>query len=510
MRILFPGIVVFLSTLRPVAAADLELTARYRVPNPAESGRFEVQEKRLLWDPKRTALIICDMWDNHWCQGATDRVRQVAVRLNRVVKHARRQGILVIHAPSDCMEFYKDTPQRRLAQLAPPAKNAPKDIDAWCRLLPDEPRLPVDDSDGGCDDHPRCVTPNPWKQPWKCQIDSIQVSKCDAVSASGKEIWNLLTQRGIENVMLAGVHTNMCILGRPFGLRQLAKNGKNVVLLRDLTDCLYNSRKPPFVSHSRGTELVVEHIEKHICPTIQSGELLGDLRRPHVVFLIGEDEYHTEETLPEFARSELLARGFDCTFVHADTKDPDRFPGLETLYEADLLVLSVRRRIPPTSQLNQIRDYLARGKPLVAIRTASHAFDRKNGTGWVSFDTEVLGAKYLGHYSSKPPVSTNVRVRPEAAKHSIIAGLPAAPFPVTSHLYKCRNLADSVTVLLYGQAEGQSEREPVAWTNTYKGGRVFYTSLGNPADFRLPAMRRLLLNAVHWALERPVPLPGKL
>ena len=83
----------------------------------------------------------------------------------------------------------------------------------------------------------------------------------------------LLEERGIENVMIMGVHTNMCVLGRPFGLRNMARYGKNVVLVRDLTDTMYNPKKRPYVSHDKGTELVVEHIEKHWCPSVLSSEL---------------------------------------------------------------------------------------------------------------------------------------------------------------------------------------------------------------------------------------------
>src|SRR5262249_26301649 len=128
----------------------LKLTARYRVPNSAELGGFEVHEKSLSWEAKKSAVIICDMWDQHWCRGATERVGEIAVRMNRVISSVRDRGVLIIHAPSSCMEFYKDTPQRQLAKQAPPAANLPKDIDTWCRSLSDEARLPIDDSDGGC------------------------------------------------------------------------------------------------------------------------------------------------------------------------------------------------------------------------------------------------------------------------------------------------------------------------------------------------------------------------
>ncbi len=110
---------------------------------------------------------------------------------------------------------------------------------------------------------------------WKAQHAGIKIHDGDAISDSGVEIWNLLEQRGIDNVILLGVHTNMCVLGRPFGLRQMAKNGKHVVLMRDMTDTMYNPKKAPFVSHFRGTELIIEHIEKFVCPTITSAQVIG-------------------------------------------------------------------------------------------------------------------------------------------------------------------------------------------------------------------------------------------
>src|ERR1043165_838701 len=113
----------------------------------------------------------------------------------------------------------------------------------------------------------------------------------------------------------------MCVLGRPFGLRQMAKNGKRVVLLRDMTDTMYNPARWPYVSHFTGTDRVVEHIEKFVCPTITSDQVLGGrpLRfrhdtRPRLAIVIAEDEYKTEVTLPKFAR-EVLGRDFDVTLL---------------------------------------------------------------------------------------------------------------------------------------------------------------------------------------------------
>jgi nicotinamidase-related amidase len=114
------------------------------------------------------------------------------------------------------------------------------------------------------------------KAPWKSQIAVLKIdADKDAISDSGPEIWSMLEERGIHNVILLGVHTNMCVLGRPFGLRQMAKNGKNVVLMRDMTDTMYNPAKRPFVSHFEGTRLIIEYIQAYVCPTITSDQLIG-------------------------------------------------------------------------------------------------------------------------------------------------------------------------------------------------------------------------------------------
>jgi type 1 glutamine amidotransferase/nicotinamidase-related amidase len=491
---------VLLLAVFAVKAEPLTLTARSRVANAADVGGYEVREKALTWEPALTAIVICDMWDKHWCNGATERVGEMAPRINQVIVKARSKGVLIIHAPSECMDFYKDTPQRKLAQSAPAAKNLPKDIGDWCRKIADEPKLPIDDTTGGCDD----ADPSKSFKAWKRQHEAIVIAEGDAVSDSGKEIWNLMEARGIQNVIVMGVHTNMCVLGRPFGLRQMAKNGKNVVLARDLTDAMYDPRKAPFVSHRRGTEFVIEHIEEFVCPSIHSSEILGEAKKPHVAFMIGEDEYKTDVSLPEFAKKELEPRGIRCSFVLAGDKDKNYFNGMDALKDADLLVLSVRRRIPPPEQLKLVRDYLESGRPLVGIRTASHAFSLVGKPdGWPELDHEVLGGDYQMHYGKGPAtVCTAVE---ESARHPILRDVPAK-FESKSHLYKNKTLAKTATPLLRGQiGPDGKENEFVAWTNVYKGGRIFYTSLGSPDDFADASFRRLLRNAIDWALERQIP-----
>ncbi len=118
------------------AAKPLLLHARLCEPAPAQGAGFAVKEKSVEWNPAKTALIICDMWDQHWCKGATRRVGELAPAMNRAVKAARDRGVLIIHAPSSCMETYKNHPGRKRAQAAPKAANLPADINGWCNKIP--------------------------------------------------------------------------------------------------------------------------------------------------------------------------------------------------------------------------------------------------------------------------------------------------------------------------------------------------------------------------------------
>src|SRR5206468_8407331 len=209
------------------------------------------------------------------------------------------------------------------------------------------------------------------KAPWKSEHAGLKIHDTDAISDSGVEVWNLLEERGINKIILMGVHTNMCVLGRPFGLRQMSKNGKNVVLVRDLTDTMYNPEKSPYVTHFVGTDRIVEHIEKYVCPTITSAELLGGEPfrfkndRRNILMVIGDDEYKTEVTLPAFAKAVLEPCGFRVRVVHADSVDKNQFPGLaDAARAADLILVSARRRTPPADQLDAVRAHVAAGKPL--------------------------------------------------------------------------------------------------------------------------------------------------
>lgn len=257
--------------------ASLALTLRSRAAAPGKDA-VPPTERKVDWNPKKTAIIVCDMWDHHWCKSAEARVGELAGPMNDMLKAARAKGVFVIHAPSTCTDFYKDTQQRKRAKESPLAKSpvplatSERWGTAW--NWPDGARegvLPVDDSDMGCD----CKTKCEIRAPWTRQIAAIEIADADAITDNGQETYNLLAERGIENVILCGVHLNMCVLGRPFAIRQMVKLGKNVALIRDMTDTMYNPDHPPGVSHFEGTDRVVEHVERYWCPSFVSSDITG-------------------------------------------------------------------------------------------------------------------------------------------------------------------------------------------------------------------------------------------
>jgi nicotinamidase-related amidase len=213
---------------------------------------------------RETAIILCDVWDNHWCPSASRRCAEIARKMEPVLQALRAKGITVIHAPSDCMSFYRDYAPRKRMQDCPRVA-PPKPLEVR------EPPLPIDDSDGGCDDE----KPAKMFKAWTRQHPAITIADNDYISDNGQEVYGLLRQRGIKTLLVCGVHTNMCILGRSFAIRQMTRWGVPCILVRDLTDAMYNPKMRPQVSHEQGTELVIEHIEKYWCPTVLSADLLG-------------------------------------------------------------------------------------------------------------------------------------------------------------------------------------------------------------------------------------------
>jgi nicotinamidase-related amidase len=222
-------------------------------------------ETLTAWElpPQRLAVCLCDLWDDHWCSAAARRVAALAPEVDRVLTTARDRGATIIHAPSETLDFYAGHPARVRARAVPRVPVPPS------RARGDVP-LPVDASDGGCDSGEP-----PWRRAWTRQHPAVRIADGDFISDEGAEVYAILRAVGAECLALLGVHTNMCILNRSFGIRQMVGWGVRCVLVRDLTDAMYNPARPPHVPHERGTELVVEYIERHWCPSIHSRDLLA-------------------------------------------------------------------------------------------------------------------------------------------------------------------------------------------------------------------------------------------
>lgn len=233
-------------------------------------------------DNSKVALLIIDMWDLsglHHCRSATRRIDELAPSIERLARFLREDGALVIHAPSECMDFYAATgPRRRASEAMHHAAHVdfawnwpdadlepliPGLIWAW------EDRVPSLDRCSCEAGSPSCITREPI--PPTRQVSAIRVDPLDAVTDQGQEVFNLLRELGIEDVVMTGVHANICVLSRAFGIRQLVRLGLKPVLCRDLTDSFH--RHPD--GHEAGNALVVRHIERFWCPTIVSHQLMG-------------------------------------------------------------------------------------------------------------------------------------------------------------------------------------------------------------------------------------------
>lgn len=212
-----------------------------------------------------------------------------------------------------------------------------------------------------------------------------------------------------------------------------------------------------------------------------------------VHFISGCNEYKSEPSLKEF--KEHLEKNYKVTVTASWGKDGGAsLENLDALSKADVLLVFARRTKLPEEQMKVIRAHWEKGKPVVGIRTAGHAFQQADNE---VFDKEVLGGHYKGHYGSE-----EVKVTNNDEKHPVLVGVQ--PFS-SRKLYSAGELAKDTIVLQTGDI-GKA-KHPVSIVHTYKGGRTFFTSLGVPEDFQNENFRRMLTNAILWTGQRD---PGKM
>ena len=205
-------------------------------------------------------------------------------------------------------------------------------------------------------------------------------------------------------------------------------------------------------------------------------------------FLSGAKEYKSEESLKKFIP--WLEKHYDvkCTasWGHDGIKE---LPNLDELKDADVLFVFARRMKPVEEQMKLIRAHWGKGKSIVGVRTASHAFQKADNE---IFDRQVMGGNYQGHYKDEPVKVTHV-----LKDHPVLRGVKVFP---SGKLYKAGPLAKGTTVLQQGDIG--TDKQMVTWVNTWKGGRTFYTSLGVPEDFENKDFKQMLANAIYWTTRR--------
>lgn len=269
----------------------------------------------------------------------------------------------------------------------------------------------------------------------------------------------------------------------------------------------------------------------------------GPGKGKHIVFVTGDEEYRSEESMPVLAKILAVHHGFKCTVLFAINKetgeiDPqtvDNIPGLEALETADLMVIFLRFQELPDEQMKYIIDYTNSGKPIIGLRTATHPFHYKNRPDSLyarysfqnnqfqgGYGRQVLGETWISHYGRHQKESTKGLIAKGMENHPIVKGVEDIWGP--SDVYAITTLSGDSKPLIMGQVlSGMNPDDkpnldkqlvPVAWLKTYTGekgktARVFTTTMGHAGDLKSEGFRRLLVNACYWCLAMEDKIPDK-
>ncbi|HRO44933.1 ThuA domain-containing protein [Agriterribacter sp.] len=279
--------------------------------------------------------------------------------------------------------------------------------------------------------------------------------------------------------------------------------------------------------------------------TYAGGE--GPGKGKHIVLISGDEEYRSEEALPMLGK--ILARkyGFKCTVLFAvdpatgyiNVETLDNIPGLENLQTADLMVIFTRFRELPDEQMKYIDNYIRQGKPVMGLRTATHAFYYKKNPnnqyakhsfnskikGWEDgFGRRILGETWINHHGKHGSEGTRGLINGilKDEKNPILNGVANIWGP--TDVYTVRELPGDSKVLVYGQSTNGLSSDssvnlnksimPVSWIRTYQGengqtGRVFASTIGASIDFKSEDLRRLFVNAALWCTGMESKIPEK-
>jgi len=214
----------------------------------------------------QTALLICDVFNKHWCKSHSELYDAVAQKIGRVVTAFHQKGMLVVHSPAECMDYYLATMQfqRMVEYLQCPPPEHKQDVPA-----PDPPIT----SKLQCPCTPPCEMQYTWDREHPC----IPLAEQDIICDQGNAICSYLQKHGITALFYTGFALNMCMLHRTFGIPQMLRWGLDCVFIRDLTEVFYNPKDPPCVTHETALEMMIQYVERTYCPSVTSEELLRAL-----------------------------------------------------------------------------------------------------------------------------------------------------------------------------------------------------------------------------------------
>jgi type 1 glutamine amidotransferase len=268
----------------------------------------------------------------------------------------------------------------------------------------------------------------------------------------------------------------------------------------------------------------------------------GPGKGKHIVLIAGDDEYRSEDIIPQLGKILAVHHGFKCTVLFALNKktgeiDPGakhNIPGLEVLNDADLMIMHLRFRDLPDDQMKQIMDYTNSGKPIMGLRTSTHAFNipggkayskwsfRAKGETQGGYGRQVFGETWISHYGHHGRESTRGIIVEDQKDNPIVNGCEDIWGP--SDVYAITELHGDCTPLVLGQPLTGMDPEdppnkkkppvPVAWTKTYTGSegktaRVFTTTMGHAHDLKSEGFRRLLVNAAYWCVGMEDEIPER-
>jgi nicotinamidase-related amidase len=257
---------------------DLNIRLRTRNKVFKNGGKAEVFYLDKFIDCKKIALLSIGMWSMHKCQVATDRLNEISIKANSLMKLIRNNGGRIIHGSSTLVNLPEYKHMRNNIFGLPQAKLIDHGMVSF-------PPVPIDDSDGGI------VEKNPNYDRKKVLMNpyiDMDYEK-DAISGHNKEILNYLHHHNIELLLICGTHANMCVLDRIYGIKNIVRYGFPVVLIRDLVDVVHNPKLHPYTNREQTNELMAEWIEEYVCPTVHSEDILFHQKDKKIIYVDIDD-----------------------------------------------------------------------------------------------------------------------------------------------------------------------------------------------------------------------------